>query len=296
MDPLSLALQSLEGLSVGDAFGQCFFQLPDGEAMEQCLPLGPWYYTDDTEMSLSIVSTLARFGRVEQTYLAQSIAHHYDYNRAYGPSMHRVLERIRNGEHWAEVAANSVRGQGSWGNGAAMRVAPLGAFFAADPALAIEQAQLSAEVTHTHPEGIVGAVAIALASVAAVRAKAAHKRPAPSEFLGGIIDQLPVSEVRSRLVRAQGIAHASSLQFAVAVLGNGTDMSAVDTVPFAIWCCGQYLDDYVNALWLAVNAGGDRDTLCAMVGGVVAGYVGTEGIPQEWIARREALPTWHMAT
>lgn len=48
-------------------------------------------------------------------------------------------------------------GQGSYGNGAAMRVAPLGAYFADDLALATQQARLSAEVTHAHAEGLIGA-------------------------------------------------------------------------------------------------------------------------------------------
>jgi hypothetical protein len=45
---------------------------------------------------------------------------------------------------------------------------------------------------------------------------------------------------------------------------------------------------------LAVRAGGDRDTICAIVGGVVASYVGLHGIPEAWLSRREPLPNWHL--
>ena len=151
---------------------------------------------------------------------------------------------------------------------------------------------MSAEVTHAHPEGIAGAVAVALAAAFAVKARDATNHPGHQQFLGSVIALLPNSEVRSRLLRAQGIANTSSLQFAISILGNGVAMSAQDTVPLALWCCAQHLDNYPEALWLAVSAGGDRDTICAIVGGVVACYVGAEGIPANWGTSREALPAW----
>lgn len=294
---LERALLSLEGLSLGDAFGQCFFQeegLSAGWLTQQQLPPAPWYYTDDTEMSLSVVSVLAKNGWIDQAQLAQSLAHHYDYDRAYGPSMHRVLARIRDGEPWKDVATSSFGGQGSYGNGAAMRAAPLGAFFADDLAKVVEQAALSAEVTHAHPEGIVGAVAVAIAAAHACRYRAQSQRPPHADFIAAVVERLPSSEVRSKLVRAQSMSQVSSPDYPIAVLGNGIDMSVQDTVPYAIWCCGQALEDYPRALWLAVTAGGDRDTICAIVGGVVASYVGGEDIPSEWRARSEALPGWHL--
>lgn len=294
---LSRARESLDGLSAGDGFGQCFFQLadPDGDAAERRLPPAPWYYTDDTEMSLSVVATLAQAGRIDQDRLAASLAAHYDYDRAYGPSMHRVLARIREGEDWRAVAASTFEGQGSWGNGAAMRAAPLGAFFADDPALAAAQAQLSAQVTHAHAEGVAGAVAVALAAAYATRLRGCAALPSPRDFLDLVLALLPLSEVRSRIVRAQSIGKADSLQFAVSILGNGTGMSAQDTVPLALWCCSQHLDNYEEALWLAVRAGGDRDTLCAIVGGIVACRTGAAAIPEAWRARCEPLPDWHLA-
>lgn len=291
---LERALLALDGLSVGDAFGQCFFQADDIDGGLHILPPAPWYYTDDTEMSLSVVSTLCRFGEIDQDHLAGSLAGHYAYDRAYGPSMHRVLARIRDGEPWRQVASGSFGGQGSYGNGAAMRAAPLGAYFSDDDEKVVTQAILSAEVTHTHPEGIAGAVAVALAAAMASRCRQKGLTPAHSDFIGGIVQRLPHSEVRSKLARAQSMSTVSSIDFPVSVLGNGTDMSAQDTVPYALWCCGQSLDDYESALWLAVQAGGDRDTICAIVGGIVACRVGQDGIPDTWRARREALPTWYL--
>lgn len=61
--------------------------------------------------------------------------------------MHRVLRAIRGGEPWESVTSRQFGGQGSWGNGAAMRVAPLGAWFAVDLDQVVTQAGLSATVT-----------------------------------------------------------------------------------------------------------------------------------------------------
>jgi ADP-ribosylglycohydrolase len=63
-------------------------------------------------------------------------------------------------------------------------------------------------------------------------------------------------------------------------------------VPFVLWCAGEYLSDFEKAMWNTVSGLGDRDTTCAMVGGIVACYTGPEAIPIEWIKRREPLPEW----
>jgi ADP-ribosylglycohydrolase len=61
-------------------------------------------------------------------------------------------------------------------------------------------------------------------------------------------------------------------------------------VPFALWCAGVHLGNYEEALWLAVEGLGDRDTICAITGGIVASFTGIEGIPGIWRTSREALP------
>lgn len=292
---LQRAREALDGLSVGDAFGQCFFQpaeLSEPWLRQRLAPPGPWPYTDDTQMSLSVLQALAADAGIERDGFALSLARHYDYDRAYGPSMHRVLARIADGEHWSEVAAASFGGTGSYGNGAAMRAAPVGAYFCDDLDATVEQATRCAQVTHLHPEGIAGAVATALAAAHACRFRQAGVRPTHAQFLAAVTGSLPASEVRSKLARAQAMEHVSSLDYAVALLGNGTLISAQDTVPYALWCCAQSLEDFPSALWLAVAAGGDRDTLGAIVGGVVACFVGAQGIPADWLERREALPQW----
>lgn len=298
-DPLTRARCSLEGLSVGDAFGETFFihpELVDGLIAERALATRTWNYTDDTMMAMSIFSVLRQQGHIDQALLARSFAERYDRTRGYGPSMHRLLWEIKCGEDWAERAQSLFGGQGSFGNGSAMRVAPLGAFFAGDIDAVVEQAIRASVITHTHDEAIAGAIAVAVAAAQAFGlrqgAAAAGQAPGRSEFLDLILPHVPESEVRSKIRQARDMASNASVQFAVSVLGNGVKVSAQDTVPFALWCAGEQLANYEEALWLTVSGLGDRDTTCAIVGGIVASYTGIEGIPRAWIDTREQLPDW----
>lgn len=292
-DRVNRANEALDGLSVGDAFGERFFVHPnlvDQLIAERALPTPPWLYTDDTEMAGSVVAILRRYGTVAQDELAHSFVSNYNPSRGYGPAMHGVMSRVRQGEHWQEVARSLFEGHGSFGNGAAMRVAPLGAYFADDLETVVKQAELSAVVTHSHPEAVAGAIAVAVAAAWAYRLRGTHiDRPG---FLHLILSSVPASEVCSRIQRAQNLSATTPVQGAVAVLGNGIGVSAQDTVPFALWCAATHLHDYEEALWLTVSGLGDRDTTCAIVGGIVASHTGGSGIPPEWLNQREPLPMW----
>jgi ADP-ribosylglycohydrolase len=72
-------------------------------------------------------------------------------------------------------------------------------------------------------------------------------------------------------------------------LGNGCPITSAETVPFALWCAAHYLNDYAEAVWVTVSVGGDIDTNCAIVGGIVALAAGLESIPREWLESREPL-------
>ncbi|MFB8180892.1 ADP-ribosylglycohydrolase family protein [Streptomyces sp. NPDC055966] len=291
VDPIATARDALNGLAVGDAFGAQFF-VPDNlpALRAQQLPEAPWPWTDDTEMACSVHQLLMRRGAVDQDELARSFAERHDFDRGYGPAMNRLLRLVRQGGDWRELAAGLFDGQGSWGNGAAMRVAPLGARYPGDPEHAARQAAMSAEVTHTHPEASAGAVAVAVAA-----SHAADRRSEPvtgTDLLATVLDLVPTSRVRDGIVEARTLLDQPHVELAAHHLGNGRQVSAVDTVPFTLWCAARSLTDYATALWTTATAGGDVDTTCAIVGGIVASRVGTEGIPAPWRNSTETLPAW----
>ncbi|MFG2133650.1 ADP-ribosylglycohydrolase family protein [Streptomyces sp. NPDC048751] len=288
---------ALDGLVMGDAFGDGWFTL-SSEPVEELWAAreprpAPWPWTDDSAMAFVLFAHLTAHGEVRPDDLAREFAAEYDRDpgRQYGPSMHRVLRRIGEGEHWRTVTTGQFGGQGSHGNGAAMRVAPLGAWFRDDPAAAGEQARLSALTTHAHPEAVAGAVAVA---VAAALAAAGDGQGAPDrpDFLRQVASYIPQSDVRSRLLVAATFPERTSVRHAASVLGSGTLISAQDTVPFALWSAAGHLDDLSEALWQTVAGWGDRDTTCAIAGGAVAARTGTADFPAAWRQAREDIPAW----
>ncbi|MFD5779892.1 ADP-ribosylglycohydrolase family protein [Streptomyces sp. NPDC126933] len=283
------ALASLRGLSVGDALGSQFFVPSNYPLLKRReLPPGPWRWTDDTEMGASVLAVLAGHGRIDQDALARSFAERHDFDRGYGPAVNRMLRLIREGGDWRELAAGLFNGQGSWGNGAAMRIAPLGAWYAEDPEQATRQAEVSAYTTHQHREAVVGAMAVA---AAASLAAAPAGPPTPEALLDGVVALVPRSAVGAGLRRARDMLDYDDAGTVAAVLGCGRRTSAHDTVPFALWSAARALGDFERGFWTTAQVGGDVDTTCAIVGGVVsAARAGAP--PERWLEQTETLPGW----
>ncbi len=282
---------SLEGLSVGDALGEQYFDFPEWIPQRK-LPAPRWRYTDDTEMALAIVEVLDRHARIDQDDLAQTFAVRYrnDPQRGYGATAHEILAAINEGVCWRDAAGDAFGGEGSMGNGSAMRVAPLGAYFADDLEAVVREARASAQVTHMHPEGEAGAIAVAVAAAAAWQVRASPPAEAGRRLLEMVIEQTPASDTVDGIRNAIHLAPDAGVDEAVAVLGNGSRITAPDTVPFTLWCAAKHLDDYAEALWTTVSGLGDRDTTCAIVGGIVSLSARRDSIPEEWLLAREPLP------
>lgn len=294
-DRLALARLSLEGLSVGDALGG-FFEMsspnqPSHFVTNRQLPSGQWRFTDDTNMALSIYSTLRIHKHVEQDALAKSFIAHYDRSRGYGRGMRALIARIKKGQNWREASQSFYGGNGSYGNGGAMRVAPIGAYFADNISAVVANAHVSAEITHSHPEGVAGAITVAVAASIAFLFRQLPEA-SPQELMEQVIQHIPESEVRRNCETAAKLEQDTTVLEAVEQLGNGMDISAQRTVPLVLWLASKYRHDYEEAIWQTLSAGGDADTNCAMVGGIVALSAIDKPIPSEWIDKREPLPSW----
>jgi ADP-ribosylglycohydrolase len=173
-----------------------------------------------------------------------------------------------------------------------------------------EQAALASAVTHAHPEGIAGGVAVA---VAAAYAWLNRDRCGDDAVKRGLFDAVlahaPAGDVRQGIERAaaftfdlsvepavrlldygmQTVPFDMSIERVVRQLGNGSRISCQDTVPFCLWVAARYLDDYQSAIVQAIRAGGDIDTNAAIVGSIVALAVEADGIPPDWLGDREEL-------
>jgi ADP-ribosylglycohydrolase len=307
---LKRARSSLEGLSVGDAFGQGFFMsfewaahlmaseefgkppydFQDEFVLREFVRRRrtdhidkPWRWTDDTALAIEVFDNLREFDEIDPDTLARAFSNRYfsDPTRGYGGAMHSLLPELGFG-NWEQCAGALFGGTGSFGNGAAMRSAPIGAYFADSPALAASYATLASQVTHSHSEGIAGGVAVAMAACFAAQGCEGDK------LIAEVLPFLSEGVVKTGLEKAQTMASAS-VEEAAEVLGVGDLVSAQDTVPFCLWCGSRNLNDFEAALWETVAGLGDRDTTCAIVGGIVASRTGTSGIPSGWLQNRESL-------
>jgi ADP-ribosylglycohydrolase len=289
------ARQSLEGLSVADSLGG-FFEFNTRYVSTvlklRQLPSPVWHFTDDTNMALSIYSILRQFGEIQQDKLAWNFAKHFERTRGYGMGARALLTRLLAGADWRETSKAMFGNEGSFGNGGSMRVAPVGAYFADDLENVVKQARLSAEITHAHPEGIAGAIAVAVAAAVAWRLRDISPDEAKQQFIDLILPHVPESKVRKGIEVAKHLLPQTTVQQAVDLIGNGSRVSAQDTVPFTFWCASRWLDNYEEAFWQTVSGLGDADTNCAIVGGIVVMYTGVDAIPADWLRSREALPKW----
>jgi ADP-ribosylglycohydrolase len=287
---LVLARRSLLGLAIGDAFGQTMFGDPAESARRAATRAvqarRPWRWTDDTAMALSVVEVLASHGAIDADALAGAFARRWaqEPHRGYGPGAFQLLERLSRGAPWRREAQRLFGGQGSYGNGAAMRAAPIGGYFADDLDRVRAEALRSAEPTHAHPDGAAGAVAVAIA--AALAASGTRR----ADLLPAVLRFTPPGITQERLRRAADTDFsADPLRIGLA-LGTGLDVAAHDTVPFALWVAARHLSSFEDAIWTATSQYGDRDTLGAIVGGIVVLATGESAIPAVWRAAVEDVP------
>jgi ADP-ribosylglycohydrolase len=281
-DRLIAAHLAVEGLSVGDACGRA---RAEG---------GSWKYSDDTEMALAILEVLGEHHAIEQDALAAAFGRRYlrDPERGYGSVAYWLLYQIAHGRDWRTVTREVFRGQGSLGNGAAMRAAPIGAYFSESPSDAATQAQLSAEVTHAHPDGQAGAIAVAVAAAIVYEHRDRDAASVGRVMFDAVLEHTPDGPTRQGLLTAAAFDNTDPRE-AGRVLGDGTLVRSSDTVPLSLWCAARHLDSYESALTAALSAcestESDRDTVCAIVGSLVVLAAGFESIPRHWHAAREPL-------
>jgi ADP-ribosylglycohydrolase len=126
-------------------------------SLHQLLAAADGRYTDDTQSMIALAESLGRCGVVDEDGLARTLQTVFDPERGYGSGMHELVGMWRQGVPRAEAAGRRFDGRGSLGNGAAMRVAPVAAWFCEDDVLLAAQARRSAHVTHVHEQGSAGA-------------------------------------------------------------------------------------------------------------------------------------------
>ena len=195
------------------------------------------FFTDDSVLTIA---------------LADAILHNLDY----ADTMRDYTRRYPHASYgtsfflWARTP--NAPAYNSWGNGAAMRISPVG--FAFDTLEEVQQnAQKYTEITHNHPEGIKGALATA---TAIFLARTGHSK----------------QQIKNYIIENYGYGlNRSCDDIRPHYYFNE---SCQETVPEAIIA---FLDstDFESAIRLAVSLGGDSDTLTCITGGIAQAFYGS---------------------
>jgi len=228
------------GAIAGDIIGSRFEFEPTKETDFQ-LFADDCRFTDDTVLTLATAFSLLTDGNYAENY------------RIFG----RLYPLAGYGSKFIQwLESPEPAPYGSWGNGSAMRVSPVG-FALDDEREVLEEAERSARASHDHPEGIKGAQAVALAVFLA-------RNGADSQ------------QIRSEL--GQRFDYDLTRTAAEIRPSYSFDVSCAGSVPEAL-ICGCEAADWEEAVRLAVSLGGDADTQGCMAGALAEARFG--GVPAE---------------
>ena len=269
---------ALLGLALGDTLGAPYEGGPLARGLWVMLgrtPDGLPRFTDDTQMSLDLAESLLACNGLQQGDLARRFAASYRWRRGYGPGAARLLRRIRAGMPWQQ-ASRSVYPQGSWGNGAAMRAAVLALWPYPGLADLQQAAEQQAEITHAHPQGMAGAVLVAVATRALM-----HPQAHAAQALAAVQAHVPEPAFAPALQQAaQWLAQgdAPTPRSVARTLGNG--ITARTSCVTALYLALRHLDKPFEALLrFAIACRGDTDTIAAMAGALWGAWRGASALP-----------------
>ena len=264
------------GGAIGDALGGPY----EGQAGPVALRAdAPWRLSDDTQLTLATCEAVIARAGVEAASIATRFAEWFRQGRVtgMGASTFKALQELAAGAHWALAGR---KGERAAGNGAAMRVAPLAFLLdSCDPEDRVVLRDV-ARITHHNEEAYAGALAV----VAAVEAVAAGGVHAAEDLPRRLVDLLPDTSVRDRMIRIAPLAPATP-PFVVA-RELGCSGYVVESVPLAIHAVRRVGSaGFRQVVEGAVEAGGDTDTIASIAGQIAGAAVGFKDLPRALVDR-----------
>lgn len=270
-------LGCLFGGAIGDAFGSAYEGQPAPVAITDDFK---WRLSDDTQLTLATCEAIVQTGgRVEPAAIAARLASWHQDTRisGIGAGTFKALTELSAGGHWALVG---MKGERAAGNGAAMRAAPLA--FCLDPA--DQQARQTirdvSRITHHNDEAYAGALAV----VIAVRAAWDGSWRGERDLISLIIDRLPDTNVRDRLIELS--QQSEDLELREIGQRFGCSGFVVESVPLAL-CGAQRIQSlgFDKMMKELIGVGGDTDTIASIAGQVAGALIGRPVLPEKMMAR-----------
>jgi poly(ADP-ribose) glycohydrolase ARH3 len=286
--PKEKYLGSMIGSALGDAIGELAFRYRTREELyAQIQQSKELRYTDDTAMSIGLAESILAKGDLDQQDLGDTFRRNFlrEPWRGYAsgpPAIFSMVERY--GVTYPEAAKSLFGGEGSLGNGAAMRIVPVGLFFHNSSDL-YKKACISASVTHAHPVGMDGAAVQSKAVALAVKSDP-QEAFSPNAFIDTLIAfaKTPSITEKTQLVKRLLADNAAPARTAEQL---GRTVAIHESMPFALFSFLRHPKSFEDCLFCAILNGGDRDTLGAMACAISGAYVGLDSIRQDWIQRLE---------
>ena len=305
------ALGSLAAVAIGDAMGMPVEMLSWEEireifgVIEGFERSPPWHIngsfppgrvTDDTELTLLLARTIIGTGGVMKAEdFAEELckwAERGALNLSYiGPATRQALKRLLKGDSPMDSG-----GRGST-CGAAIRVSPIGIVNACNFEAAALMAVESSLPTHGGRPAISGASAIASAVAEAMREKSTIKSIVRASILGAKIGEkfgrpVPSPSIWKRIQLAAKISYEmNDPQKAALEIRDiiGTGMETAEAVPAAIGIFVASKGDPMKAIRLAVNLGGDTDSVASMAGAISGAWKGIRAIERKMLRTVEKV-------
>ena len=247
-------------------------------------------YTDDTQMTLAVAEWILEGSTADGKDLLRRFSEAYDPQRRYGPGTRYILELFKSHpDQWASLAT-AMFPTGSYGNGSAMRVAPVGLRFHRDFPALLEAARVSSRVTHSHPLALQGAALQATAIALATRCEASFHSIPFLKSLGATLGHFEqrgqdTSRFRDKLRMIEEALAAPSATRTALVTNLGCGIEVTESLPLALYSFLSHPDSFEQALEAAIFQGGDTDTIAAMTGAIAGALLGVEALPERWVAR-----------
>lgn len=278
-------IATLVGCAIGDALGNPFEMRPANSPLLQewdgFFKAGGTFwkgnagqYTDDTLMSIALSKSLIQCQGFDPVDVAKEYLSWYNTGntRGIGTTTATAIENLKLGLPWDESGLTSNL---SGGNGTAMRAAPLGLVYRNDPEKLMNNAMLDAMITHNNIEPKMGSIAVALGTAFLVTGWHDNK-----SVLFELSDIMADSIVKDKLLQAKfHIEQNTDHEAALADIGSSGYVP--ETVGAAFYCLAK-ATTFKNAVVMAVRAGGDTDSVAAIVGAMAGTYYTLDGIPDDY--------------
>ncbi|MBU4444198.1 ADP-ribosylglycohydrolase family protein [bacterium] len=296
-DAMGMPTAMMSPETIKEIFGNYitdFLPAPQGHVIHDKMVAGQ--VTDDTQQTMLIADSIIEKEEIDPEDIARRLIQWSEEINAFssmavGPSSLRALYAIKSGKSMYE--------SGSVGdtNGAVMRIAAVGIYGKGEPERTVDAVEKACLPTHNTNIAIAGASAVAMAIGCGINGETDV-----DAIINKALDAVELGMSRGNIWYSASIIERTKLALQIVskdapkdeimrelynIIGAGVQIS--ETVPSCLAITKLANGNVVEAIRIAVNLGGDCDTIAAITGSICGAISGIDRIPEEWIAILEKV-------